>query len=347
MAGMPRIQAVRTAYTLSGRAQLLSPLPLYTREDARMLGLRLEAPRWHRVRKGVHVDKKQYLALNDWQKYAVCVHAYLRLHPDAILCLESAGVIHGLPQFGEGRFIHVYDPRAMASQRYGDIRVHTSRDPRRVVRIGATLVTSLLDTVVDLARVMNPADALAVADASISAVQGGSLHLDALIERGRELEDPRGRARMRWVWGHANALSESPAESISRAVIMWSGYEMPELQREFRYEGHVDRCDFYFRSNGAIGEADGWGKYELDDPAEAARRLRDEKRREDRLRRHQHPIGRWDLGDAWKVSPLRAALDGAGVRMVRPPVPAMLATLRVRARAKPWRPTPGETDPAA
>lgn len=341
------MQHVRMAYTLSDRAQLISPLPLYTRADARMLGIRLDAPQWLRVRKGVYVDKEQYWVLKDWQRYAVRVHAYLRLNPDAILCLESAGVLHGIPQFGECTFIHVYDPRAKASQRYGDVRVHTSRDPRQVVRVGAVLVTSLLETVVDLARVMKPADALAVADASIAAVQGGPLRLDGLIARGDELENPRGRTRMRWVWAQANALSESPAESISRAVIMWSGYEAPELQREFRYEGHIDRCDFYFRSNGAIGEADGWGKYDLDDAAEAAKRLRDEKRREDRLRRHRHPFGRWDLRDAWRVSPLCAALDGAGVRRIRPPVPAMLATLRSRSRAKPWRPRRHETESPA
>lgn len=323
--------------TLSDRAQLTSPLPIYTRDEARMLGIRLDAAQWLRVRKGVYVDKKQYAELPDWKRYAVRVHAFLRTHPDAILCLESAGVLHGIPQFGECRFIHLYDPDAVASQRYGDIRVHVSRDVRQTVRIGSTLVTTLLDTVVDLARVMNPADALAVADAAISPVQGGTLRTETLVARGQEFENLRGRARMRWVWEHADGLSESPVESISRAVIRWSGYDNPELQREFRYEGHRDRTDFYFPTSGAIGEADGWGKYALEDPEEAAGRLRDEKRREDRLRRHRHPFARWDLTGAWKAIPLCEALDGAGVPRVRPPQTAMLATRKSRPRAKPWR----------
>jgi len=323
--------------TLSDRAQLTSPLQIYTRDEARMLGIRLDAARWLRVRKGVYVDQKQYAELPGWKRYAVRVHAFLRTHPDAILCLESAGVLHGIPQFGECRFIHIYNPDAAKSQRYGDIRVHVSRYERQTVRIGSTLVTTLLDTVVDLARVMNPADALAVVDAALSPVQGGALRARYLFERGEELENSRGRARMRWVWEQADALSESPAESISRAVILWSGYENPELQREFHYENHLDRTDFYFPTNGTIGEADGWGKYSLGDPEEAAQRLRDEKRREDRLRRHRHPFARWDLSGAWKVTPLCEALNGAGVPRVRPPQPAMLATLKSRPRAKPWR----------
>lgn len=324
-------------FTMSDRAQLRSPLPLHTRDEARMLGIRLDDRKWHRVRKGVYVDKKQYAALPEWLRYALRVHAFLRTHPGAILCLESAGVFHGTPQFGESLFIHVYDPDAVTSQRYGDIRVHTSRDPREVVRVGAALVTSLVDTVVDLARAMNPADALAVADAAISSPQGGTLHLQQLITRGEALENLRGRARMRWVWVNADALAESPAESVSRAVMLWSGYETPELQREFHYEGKHDRTDFHFPSCRAIGEADGWGKYDFEDPQEAAKRLREEKRREDRLRRHRHPFARWDLGGVWKVTPLCEALDGAGVPRMHPPQSAMLATLKNRPRAKAWR----------
>ncbi|MGP6172395.1 hypothetical protein ACTU6V_14470 [Microbacterium sp. A204] len=90
---------------------------------------------------------------------------------------------------------------------------------------------------------------------------------------------------------------------MSRAVILWSGFEVPVLQREFFYEGELDRVDFFFKSVRAIGESDGWGKYNLEDPAEAANKLKDEKRREDRLRRHQHPFARWEMRGIWKVTP--------------------------------------------
>lgn len=322
--------------TLSDRAEVVSPLPLYTVAQARMLGIRLNGKSWVRVRKGVYVDRLKYLALPKWKRYAVRVHAFVLTHPDAVLCLESAAVFHGIPHFGETKDIHVYDPEGACSWRHGDISIHTSRDPREVEVIDGVRVTSLCDTIVDLARVVPPANGLAMVDASVSPVQGGTLRLDALRERGDEQQNQRGRARLQWVWENSDALSESPGESLSRAVIAWSGFEKPELQREFFYEGHEDRVDFFFPSRGAIGESDGWGKYDLDNAEKAQRHLTDEKRREDRLRRHGHPFARWDVKAAWKVDPLCKALSAAGVPLVAPSQPMMLATLRSNARAIPW-----------
>ncbi|MFY9713635.1 MAG: hypothetical protein WAK00_09175 [Microbacterium sp.] len=258
---------------LSDRAKLVSPLPVYTRDEARLAGIHVDGRRWLRLRKGVYVERAPYEELPAWERYAIRVHSFIRTHPEAVLCLESAGVVHGIPQFGETAYIHVYDPDAMATQRYGDVNVHASCDVRAIERVGGVLVTSLRDTVVDLARVMNPADALAVTDAVISPVQGGTLRIADLSDRSEEFENRRGRARMRWIWEHADGSSESPGESVSRAIILWCGYEVPELQREFCYDGQVDRCDFYFPSSRTIGEADGWGKYNLTAPGEATKIL--------------------------------------------------------------------------
>ncbi|HWV50411.1 MAG TPA: hypothetical protein VN035_13230 [Microbacterium sp.] len=329
------------ALLLSDRAALVSPLPLYTNEEASACGIDLASKRWLRLRKGVYVDAEQYAGLKPWERYRVRVHAFLRRHPAAILCLESAGVVHGLPAFGETKYIHVYDPDAPRSQCFGDVRLHTSAMLREVELVGGILVTSLLDTVVDLARVMQPADALAVVDAAISPVQGGTLLLGDLIARGKEGPGSRGRLRMKAAFESANALSESPGESISRAAIVWSGYEPPVLQAEFHYEGHTDRCDFLFEGCAGLGESDGWGKYEFEDAEKAAQHLADEKRREDRLRRHRHPFARWETSDAWAVKPLCAALDGAGIPRLFPSNPTLIATLRFRPRAT--RPARGET----
>lgn len=322
---------------LTDRAQRISPLPLYTVAEARMLGVKLDSSSWARVRKGIYVDRTAYAALAPWERYAVRVHGYLRLHPDAVLCLESAAVVHGIPGFGEPKDIHVYDPDLDKTWRHADAITHTSGDVREVVVIGGVHVTSLRDTIVDLARVAQPAHALAMTDAAISPVQGGEIVLGDLFDRGLAQQNQRGRARMRWVWENADARAESPAESISRAVMLWSGFERPDLQHVFRYEGCADRSDFYFPSCRAVGEADGWGKYELETPEPARERLKEEKRREDRLRRHRHPIARWELRDAWRVTPMCEALSAAGVPIVEPPQPAMLATLRANPRAKPWR----------
>lgn len=320
---------------LADRAATASPLPLLTARDARAAGLTLPARGSLRVRSGVYVDQAAYEKLAPWARYAVRVHAFAQKHPDAVLCLESAAVLHGLPLFGETRDIHVFDADRAASRRFGDVFAHTSRDPRSIIGTGLLLTTSFADTVADLARALPPAPALAVVDAGVSGAQGGTLRLDELRELIASRIDRRHLRRLGWVLDHADGAAESPAESISRAVIAWSGFERPSLQREFTYEGADDRVDFFFASNGAIGESDGWGKYGLDDPDAAAQRLRDEKRREDRLRRRGHPFARWDMRDAVRVDPLCRALVSAGVPIVRAARPAMLATLRSQPRAKP------------
>jgi hypothetical protein len=318
--------------TLADRAFITSPVPLIVSAEMRMLGLRAASQRLLRVRRGVHARRDLYDALRPWQRYAARVHAFARTHPDAVLCLESAAVLHGLPHFGETALIHVLADAGEKSRRFGDVAVHSSADPRGVTSIAGIHCTDLLDTAVDLTRVLSPAKGLAVADAAISPFQGGDVQRSTA---GQVLEgqvSSRGRARARWAWTNADESSESPGESVSRAVIGWCGFETPELQTEFAYEGTRDRADFFFPSSRAIGEADGWAKYDLDNPDAAAQRLTDEKRREDRLRRNRHPFARWDLADAWKVEPVRLALRAAGVPLVRPPQEGMLATLRLSPR---------------
>lgn len=317
---------------LTDRAVAVSPLTLFTPDECRMLGIPFSPKTLHRVRKGVYVDRTQYEKLPPWFKYAVRVHAFALKHPDAVLAFESAGVVHGLPHFGETRDIHVFDPDRDRSRRFGDVVVHTSADPRELTRVYGLQVTSMLDTAVDLGRVLPLARSLAVMDAVISAVQGGPLTLDQLRHRAEDQQNARGRGLLRWLFSHADGAAESPAESVSRAVIEWCGFEIPELQKEFHYENSLDRTDFFFPSSGTIGEADGWQKYTLGDPEEAARRLTVEKRREDRLRRNGHPFARWDLADVWKVAPLVKALQAAGVKRITHPQQSMLASLRRTSR---------------
>lgn len=315
-----------------------SPLFFYGYDELRARGHDPAGHAWMRLRKGVYVSAQAFVKAAPWKRYATRVHAYLRAHPHAVLCLESAAVIHDLPHFGETALIHVFDPMAERSWTHGGVCVHTSADPREIVEVDGFLATSRADTVIDLVRVLPPAHALAVVDAAISRQAQAPLRLADLADRAAAQRNRRGAARMRWVWAHADARSESPAESTSRAVILWSGFEPPELQVEFRYEGSTDRGDYYFPDARAIGEADGWSKYELDDPAAAAAHLRDEKRREDRLRRNGHPFARWEARDAEKPDVIGPALRAAGVRIVAHPHHAYLATLRRNPRAVAPRP---------
>lgn len=331
----PAVHDGRMVRALSTVPPIAPPIPLITTARARMLGVSVSTATHHRVRSGVHADRGAWRALPPWQQYAVRVHAHAVKNPTATHCLESAAAFHGLPLFGHPRDIHVYDPECAASRWFGDIAVHASIDPREVTTVAGFSVTSLVDTVVDLARVLPPAHALAVADAAVSLKQGRRCTVDELRERANEQANRRGRARLQWLWPRIDGRAESVGESVSRAVIEWCGFEEPELQREFHYEGYTDRVDFYFRSVRVIGESDGYEKYRSDDADESARLMIEEKRREDRLRRHEGGFARWDLAGALAVAPLREALVHAAVPQLRPPQRDLLATLRDASRSRP------------
>lgn len=235
---------------------LADALPLVTAREARLTGMRVST--LHRVRSGVYTPAAVWLAAPAWARYRTRVAAYLIVNPSAVLCLESAAVAHGLPLFGEPRDIHVFDPDRTSSRRFADVCVHTSRVAPAIVRGDGWWSTSLADTVVDLVRVLPPAQALAVADAAISPRRRAQpLDRASLTERAAERPGRRGSRRAEWVWPRMDGLSESVAESLSRAVIEWCGFETPLLQQEFRIAGHRDRADFFFPQARVVGEADG------------------------------------------------------------------------------------------
>ncbi|MGZ0710449.1 hypothetical protein ACWPKO_19135 (plasmid) [Coraliomargarita sp. W4R53] len=313
-----------------------SPIPLVSASDARTAGLRpFSDPTLLRVRKGVYAPKREWNALAPWDRYLARVYAYALVAPDVIFALESAAAIQGLPLFGEPRYIHVYNPDRLKSIRYGDVAVHTSCDRRAIERIDSLGVntTSVAGTVVDLARVLPPAQALAVVDAAISARSPRSCELSELVALASNQSARRGRVQLEWLWDRGDGNAESVGESISRAAIEWCGFEEPELQREFRFEGATDRTDFFWARLGIAGESDGYGKYDAEDVETAKAHFVREKVREDRLRRHLQGFARWDLKDAEHGAPLRRKLQLAGVPIVRPANLAMLATLRRNPRS--------------
>ena len=306
------------------------PVPLLIAHDADPTGRPRELPGQIRVRRGVYVPVAPWRALAPWDRYLTRVHAVAAVRPNSVFCLESAAALCGLPLFGEPRNIHVYDPVAARSTTFGDIAVHTSRTPRIVSRHGDNDVVGVADTVVDLARVLPPAFALATLDAAIGPGSAAHLTLDTIADRlACRADGSRGTRRARWAIDKAEGRAESVGESVSRAVIDWLGYPPPTLQRTFRFEGVEDRVDFFWEEYGVAVESDGYGKYSAD----AVASVIGEKRREDRLRRHLIGFARWDWTDAMRADPLDRSLAAAGLRPERARQHGMLATLRRNPRS--------------
>ncbi|MFK4835798.1 hypothetical protein ACI3KY_08725 [Microbacterium sp. ZW T2_14] len=281
--------------------------------------------RLHRIRAGVYIAADVWAELKPWERYRVRVLAVARTWKTPVFCLESAAVLQGLPIFGEPSHIHVLSAGGR-SWCEGDVIVHGHADAREMADVGGLRVTSVADTAVDLARVLPPALALAVVDAAARLLQADGVALD-VSERGRSQSNRRGVRQLDWVQARATEQSESPGESVSRAVIEWLGYEQPELQREFSYEGVIDRSDFYWRRLRIIGESDGYGKYDAHDPAAMKAHFVREKKREDRLRRHEGGFARWDWGDTIRFAQLDDKLRDAGLTPLHPREPRLLSTL--------------------
>jgi hypothetical protein len=238
-----------------------------------------------------------------------------------------------MPMFGEPRDIHLFDPDRTTTWREGDVVVHGSRDARELVTLDGRAMTGLRDTAVDLCRVLPPAFGLAVADDVARRLGPASPWMVA--DLGRAQANRRGVRRLDWVQERTNGAAESAGESVSRAVIEWLGYEVPELQVRFAFEGHDDRVDFFWRARRIIGESDGYGKYDGADADAVKAHFVREKQREDRLRRHVDGFRRWDWAQTMKWTALDGNLRSGGLTPVRDRELGMLATLAVNPRSLP------------
>lgn len=304
------------------------PAPLIRADDAAAAGAYPSADRaLIRIRPAVYTELALWDALPEWDRYLLRVHAYALIRPRAIFSHESAAALLGLPLFGQPCDVHVFDPRRPRSLRFGDVAVHTSADARAFWD-GPLRTTTAVDTVIDLARTLPPAFGLAVADAAARrfAVTTEALSLEAARQR-----NVRGRRRLEWTTERLDPRAESVAESISRAVAEWCGFPAPVLQAEHPVGGRRYRSDLCWPDHRVIGECDGWSKYGAGENAAGA--VRDEKLREDALRRAGWRVARWDYAGALRVDGLRTALESAGLPRIRPQDSAHLATLRRNPRS--------------
>ncbi|WP_052226238.1 hypothetical protein [Microbacterium mangrovi] len=305
-----------------------SPIPLLRARDHPNRDRMARDPALRVVRRGVYAERADWGALTPWGRYLARVHAVALVWDHPTFCLESAAALQGQPVFDEPRDIHLL---GRTSWHVGDVRVHGSADARPIIDLGGIHTTDLITTAVDLGRMLQPAQALAVADATLR-MRGGPIDFAA---RGESQANGRGIRQLRWVQEHARAEAESVGESFSRAVIDWLGYEQPRLQAEFRTDGYLDRVDFHWPRQRVLGESDGYGKYDASSPRAMKAHFVKEKKREDRLRRRPDIDGfaRWDWGDTLRFEPLDAALRAAGLMPVRPRQWAMLRTLGTNPRA--------------
>ena len=152
--------------------------------------------------------------------------------------------------------------------------------PTHIAAVGGIPVTGRARTAIDLAREGRWYDAVIVADAALRAgVPAAELQAVAAY-----CANWRGGRQAVRAADFADPRSESPAESIARAVFADHGLPPPDLQVELGdASGRIARVDFLFRAQRTIVEVDGKVKYVAPhrSPGDV---MWEEKLREDRLR---------------------------------------------------------------
>lgn len=218
---------------------------------------------------------------------------------------ESAALLLGFPVYSHPDKARL--TRASGSRRAGRVHVAVAELPaQHLLRCGELVVTSPARTAVDIARAGGFLAGLVTADAVLRAGTARTeLHaaLDSM---------PRwpGASAARRVVERADALSESPLETVVRARILNLGLPTPQLQKAIYAEDGwlIARVDFYWEQFGLVGEADGAVKYADE------RALFREKERRDALEERYRVI-RWTWRQAHEPDArFRARLTGAFAR---------------------------------
>ncbi|WP_133764927.1 hypothetical protein [Amnibacterium kyonggiense] len=270
------------------------------------------------VARSAFVGSSVWTALSiDERRRLVLAARAARAKQPIVFSHRSAADLHGVPMTGRrDTGVDVLTTLANGSRREHGFTKHASAMPDlEVVDVEGLRVTSVARTVVELAMVLPFRDAVASAD---WALRRGipRQELLALLDL---LGTGAARKRGARVIAFADPRSGSPDESKSRALIDELGFPPPDLQARFEDEfGFIGDVDFFWSHVPLIGEFD--GAIKLRDPAMLRGRtpaevVRDEKRREDRLRRQGPLVVRWGHEDL-SMSRLGTILFGAGLRPV-------------------------------
>lgn len=303
-----------------------SPIPLHLSSDLSLTGRSRNAyaqasrgprPPLVAIRRGVYADRPAWDALPPWKRHLVACVASTIASPSSsrVLVRESAAVVLGIPLIGAlPRRVQLALPGAGSGRLSRTSTTYAAPADLPVQEVDGVLVTSPGRTVVDLARGRPFRSGLAAADAVLA---DGRASLEEMIGLVEQDAGRPGVARARLVLQYADARAESPAESLSRAVMIEHRLPLPDLQhRVYEPDGaFVGRVDFFWEVLGVVGEID--GRIKFTEPmagSDPAGRAADLLQRDSRLARVMgSPPVHWTWDDAYREAEMLRRLSMAGV----------------------------------
>ena len=245
-----------------------------------------------RPAKGMYARLSLWSKLSEKEKALHVLRTYQLLHPEWAFCRGSANLVYGLPvSFADTKSVDV-------------VRYHALPMDARIESVNGLRVVSFERAVFDGLRFSDFPNGLAVADAAVRSGRMGKSELFSFFRN--EGVRQKGRLKAEKTLLFADGRSESPGESIARAIMIEMGFALPDLQVEFAHpldSRRRYRVDFlWMREDGSrvIGEFDGRIKYEdvaMRRGRSAVRVLEDERIRESRLSVYGLPIMRFSYRD--------------------------------------------------
>jgi Protein of unknown function (DUF559) len=197
------------------------------------------------------------------------------LGPGTAASHRTAATIHGLDLLTGPANVSVTRPpgRGSRSAKPGTHLYVARLPPAHVGQVFGLPITSVARTVLDLARTTPFWDGLVAADSALHRRLTSKDELRAVLA---ENPQARGSRRAADVVEFADGLSESPLESIARAVFRDCGLPQPALQVTIGGDQFIGRVDFLWDKYATIAEVDGAMKYA--DPSRARAQLRRDKK---------------------------------------------------------------------
>ncbi|NMN94512.1 type IV toxin-antitoxin system AbiEi family antitoxin domain-containing protein [Antrihabitans stalactiti] len=249
-----------------------------------------------RVRAGVYGLPRLIAELDAVAKHRLAVHATIAaLDSRAAISHASAAVMWDLPLWATSlRLVHLTISKSSGGGKSNRRHVHCAPfDDDEVTTVGELLVSTVVRTVVDLARTLPFEQAVVVGDAAMRKYNVTTAELLGALDRW-----PRrpGAVAARRAIEFMDGRSESVGESRSRVRFYLAGIT-PDLQFDVHDEAgkFLGRTDFCDDDAGVLGEFDGESKYGRlllpgQDPGSV---VFDEKVREDTLRETGAEVVRW------------------------------------------------------
>jgi hypothetical protein len=292
-------------------------------QDDRVLSRACERGALERISPGAYVPREEWDSLDPRRRQLLRALAVqgTRRRTGLVLSHESAALVWGLPTWGWPRGPSEFVvPPGSAARSTSRVRIRSApTEADQVLDVEGRAVTSFVRTVADLLYTRPRDQGVVLVD---HLLRERRMERDELIELAASRPAARNRRRAAWVAAFGDEGGASPGESVSRLVAHDAGFVAPVLQKEFRDRaGLIGYADFFFPDpddpeRGTIGEFDGDVKYlsavhrHGRSPEEV---VRDEKRREDRLRAlpTTNGLARWSSDDLRRPGGLAVILRRA------------------------------------